>query len=86
MAKIEKLYYRALKYVFNNFSAAYTELHEGLNIPLLYVNRLKMILHEVYKHINKCHTRAKLKLKHNHFNYVKICQRKLFLSWCCIME
>ena len=87
MVKIEKLHYRALKYVFNNFSASYTELRERSNRPLLYVNRLKMILHEVYKCITKSNpsylhnlvtiqnnvhdTRGKFKLEHNRFNYVK---------------
>ena len=53
MAKIEKLHYPALKYVFNNVSASYTELRERLNIPLLYVNRWNMIFHEFYKCITK---------------------------------
>ena len=49
MVKIEKLRYRALKYVFNTFSGSNIEVRERLNIPLLYVIRLKITLHEVYK-------------------------------------
>ena len=50
---VGKLHYRALKYVFTIFSASYAELRQRSNTPLLYVNRLKMILQEVYKCITK---------------------------------
>ena len=40
--KMEKVKYRALKYVYNDFNSAYCELREGSQMPLLLYN-IKML-------------------------------------------
>ena len=50
--KLEKLQYRALKYIDRDFSSSYQELRDRYDKPLLYVNRLKCIVTEVYKCLN----------------------------------
>ena len=53
MAKMEKLQYRSLKYVYCDFKTSYCDLLERSNKCLLYNSRLKIILCEVFKCINK---------------------------------
>ena len=53
MKKIEHIQKRALRYVFNDQLSSYTELRTKGNKSLLYVQRLRMILVEVYKIANK---------------------------------
>ena len=36
LRKIEKLQYKALKYVYNNFKSSYTDLRKMANRPLTY--------------------------------------------------
>ena len=52
MKNIEKIQHRALKYVYNDFASSYRVLREKHNITLLFVNRVKELLTEVYK---ACH-------------------------------
>ena len=52
MKKIEKIQCRALKFIYNDFSSSYTTLRQKANRPLLYVERLRMIVTEVYKCVN----------------------------------
>ena len=49
MKNIEKIQHRALKYVYNDFVSSYRVLREKHNITLLFVNRVKELLIEVYK-------------------------------------
>lgn len=51
--KLEKLQYRALKYVDRDFSSSYCELRKRYDKPLLYINRLRAIVSEVYKCVYK---------------------------------
>ena len=51
--KIEKLQYKALKYVYNDFKSSYTDLRKKANRPLMYVERQRCILLEVYKCLNQ---------------------------------
>ena len=46
--KIEKVQYRALKYVYNDFNAPYCELRERSQMPLLFIQRQNAILTETY--------------------------------------
>ena len=46
---IEKIQHRALKYVYNDFASSYRVLREKHYITLLFVNRVKELLIEVYK-------------------------------------
>jgi len=43
----------ALHYVFKDYSSSYRELRQKANKLLLYVERLRQILLEVYKIVNK---------------------------------
>jgi hypothetical protein len=52
MKKIEKIQERALRYVFNDFNSSYSELRSKANRPLLYVQRLRSLVVEVYKILN----------------------------------
>ncbi len=47
--EIEKVQYRALKYVFNEFNCSYNILRHRANVPLLYTRRMKTVLLEIYK-------------------------------------
>ena len=49
LKNMEKIQHRALKYVYNDFTSSYKELREKHNITLLFVNRVKELLIEVYK-------------------------------------
>ena len=51
--KMEKLQYRALKIVSQNFNATYKELLDIYEMPLLYVRRIRSILIETYRILNK---------------------------------
>ena len=53
MKKMETIQKRALRHVFNDYTSTYTELRERANKPLLYVHRIKLIMIEIYKCINK---------------------------------
>jgi hypothetical protein len=50
---LERLQYRALKYVFNDFDASYESLLTLSNLPTLHLSRLRFIACEVYKAINQ---------------------------------
>ena len=49
MKKIEKVQYRALKYIYNDFDSSYSVLRKKGQRPLMYIERLKEMLVEVYK-------------------------------------
>ena len=84
---MEKIQYRSLKYVYNDFKSTYTELRRYSNKKLLYENRILIILCEVYRCIMKLNpiylhdmfvtssnvhnTRGKLKLNLPNYKYVK---------------
>ena len=53
LRKIEKLQYKALKYVYNDFKSSYTDLRKMANRPLMYIERQKCILLEVFKCLNQ---------------------------------
>ena len=53
LRKIEKLQYKALKYVYNDFNSSYTDLRIMANRPLMYIERQRSILLEVYKCLNQ---------------------------------
>jgi hypothetical protein len=53
MKKMEKIQERALRYVYNDFSSSYADLRTKADVPLLYVQRLRYLMTEVYKIINK---------------------------------
>ena len=50
--KIEKVQYRALKFVFNDFTSPYSILREQSGLPLLYIQRIRLLLIEIYKMYN----------------------------------
>ena len=50
--KLEKLQYRALKIVFNDYISSYESLLSKVNLPTLHMNRLRCIATETYKCIN----------------------------------
>ncbi len=45
---MEKIQYRALRHVYNDFVASYIILREKANMPLMYVQRLRQMMIEVY--------------------------------------
>ena len=51
-SKLERLQYRALKFVFNDFNASYESLLARSNLPSLYLARLRLIATEVFKAVN----------------------------------
>ena len=53
LRKIEKLQYKALKYVYSDFKSSYTDLRKRANRPLMYIERQRCILLEVYKCVNQ---------------------------------
>ncbi len=53
MKKIEKIQKQALRYVFNDYTSSYANLRGKANRPLMYVQRLRSILTEVSKCLNK---------------------------------
>ena len=50
---IEKLQYKALKYVYNDFTWSYAELWKIAHRPLIFIERQRCILIEVYKCLNQ---------------------------------
>ena len=50
--KLEKLQYRALKFVFNDHSSTYDELLTKANMPTLEISRLRSLALEVFKALN----------------------------------
>ena len=52
--KIEKVQYRALKFIFNDFKSPHSILreHSVWSLPLLYVQRIMVLLIEIYKMYN----------------------------------
>ena len=53
MLKMEQMQYRALKYVFCDYNASYTELRQRSKKKLLYENHPNYILYEVFKCVRK---------------------------------
>ena len=51
--KLEKIQYRDLKFIFNDYSSTYDALLKKAKIPTLEVNRLRVMAIEVYKIYNK---------------------------------
>ena len=49
MLKLEKLQYRALKYIDRAFTSSYAMLRKRYDKPLLYVSRLRSIVYEVFR-------------------------------------
>jgi len=52
-ARIERIQYRALKFVYNDFDSSYDKLLTFTKIPTLELSRKRTILVEVYKAVNK---------------------------------
>ena len=48
LGKIEKLQYKALKYVYNDFTSSHAELRKIAQRPLMFIERQRCILIEVY--------------------------------------
>ena len=48
-AKMEKLQYRALRLVFNDFDSSYETLLERVNMPTLHISRIRFIAIETFK-------------------------------------
>ncbi len=71
MKKIENIQKRALRYVFNDYTSNYSEIRAKASKPLLYVHRIKLIMIEIYKIVNKMGPRYQhemFTLKENHHN------------------
>jgi len=51
--KIERIQYRALKFVYGDFSSTYEDLLKKAGLPTLELSRLRSILNLVYKCVNK---------------------------------
>ncbi len=49
LKKIEKIQYRALTYMYNDFASSYASLRGRANRPLMYTQLFKHIMIEVYK-------------------------------------
>ena len=54
-AKMEKLQYRALRLVFNDFDSSYETLLERVNMPTLHISRIILIAVETLRFSIKCH-------------------------------
>ena len=52
-AKMEKLQYRALQLVFNDFDSSYETLLERVNMPTLHISRIRLIAVETFKILHK---------------------------------
>ena len=52
-SKMERIQFRALKFVYNDFNTSYTELLARANLPTLQLHRKREILVEVFKSVNK---------------------------------
>ncbi len=51
--KMEKIQYRALKYVYNDYKSSYVDLLERANMPFLFIQRQRVLLMEAFKIYNK---------------------------------
>ena len=47
--KMEKLQYRALRLVFNDFTSSYESLLDKVNMPTLHIGRIRLIANETFK-------------------------------------
>ena len=52
LRKVEKLQYKALKCVYNDFTSSYADLRKLAHRSLMYTERQRCILVEVYKCLN----------------------------------
>ena len=52
-SKMERIQFRALKFVYNEFNTSYTELLARANLPTLQLHCKREILVEVFKSVNK---------------------------------
>ena len=52
LRKVEKIQYKALKFVYNDFTSSYADLRKLARRPLMYTERQRCILVEVYKCLN----------------------------------
>ena len=52
-SKMERIQFRALQFVYNDFNNSYTELLARANLPTLQLHRKREILVEVFKSVNK---------------------------------
>ena len=72
MKKVEKVQYCALKYIYNDFDSLYSSsLRKKGQRPLMYIERLKEMLVEVYKSyykINPKHLLENVIVKHPEHN------------------
>ena len=50
---MEKLQYRALRLVFNNFTSSYEALLQKVNMPTLHISRIRLIATETFKILHK---------------------------------
>ncbi len=50
---MEKIQERALRFAYCDFQSSYKELRERAGVPILYVDRLRTSMCEVYKIINE---------------------------------
>ena len=48
LRKVEKLQYKALRFVYNDFTSSYADLRKLTRRPLMYTERQRCILVEVY--------------------------------------
>ena len=71
MLKLEKLQYRALKYIDRDFTASNAMLRKRYDKPLLYVSRLRSIVYEVFKciqGINPSYLNVLFSMKEHKYN------------------
>ena len=74
--KMEKLQFRALKFVYNDFNSSYKDLLDRINMPTLYIGRIKQIATEVFKCLNNISPKyiqelvSKRSTDHYSFRYV----------------
>ena len=52
-SKMERIQFRALTFVYNDFNTSYTELLARANLPTLQLHRKREILVEVFKSVNE---------------------------------
>ena len=50
---LEKLQYRALRLVFNDFDSSYETLLESVNMPTLHISRIKLFAVDTFKILDK---------------------------------
>ena len=67
MKKKEKVQFRALRYIYSDFSSTYQELGKKSGKLLLHVQRLRLLAIQVYKIVNETGP----KYLHNLFNVKK---------------